>query len=459
MEDTRDLEERQERLVQLRNRAYSRLKAYPGVVDVAIGFKRVGTELTSEPSIIVLVEEKKSRSALGESELVPSEVEGIPTDVQTFTEGVPERLEPGDSLNNERSATRAGTSVGTLGFFGQVTSTQELVLISNHHVLYKNGALDGAEIGSPEHVKCFCCTCNVVAINLMGDKSIDCAMAKLKPRIKVNTVIPGIGRPVGPGVAVLGATVQKRGRTTGLTTGVVTQVTPDRSGGVFTFEVQTNGGNANFTKPGDSGAAVVDASLRIVGLHYAGCNTALPAGSTMKGCVGPVPPFFSRAIGIQRVLNFLGITILTADPANESGATHPPEEEEFIASEARSLEGDLFLKHHDEIVQLVNHDRPTLVTWHRNHGPAFLLELQRAREDPAAPLPTEVNGVSAAALVLNMLAVLEERGTPPLARDIRAHRSELTRRLQDPHEVARLAQGILLRGHRAPVPQRAAVTS
>ena len=429
MADPADLHDRQARLMEIRNRHLDELMAIPGVVNVAVGFKQVGNQLTDEPSIVVLVERKKLELELPPDEVLPKELDGVRVDVMTFNEGEPEVLEPGDALNGERSSGQ-----GTLGFFAKVTATDEIVFVSNHHVLYDSGGQDGDEIGSPMHSGCCCCTCNVVGTNLRAVQADDCAMAKLKSKTKIKTAIPGVGQVAGTADAVMGMTVTKHGQMTNVTTGLITLVTPGPPGTpVFTFRVQTNNGNDNFTKPGDSGSAVVDtATNKIVGLHRAGCNTPLAAGATSGNCTGPVPPYHSTSIGIGRVLAALGIEVLTADPANEHMDDDEPVHEgvaspfDGLADRLRQSEAgvqvlDLYDRHWRECLDLVRHTRRVTVAWHRSQGPAWLAAFARSIKVPEYRIPDELEGVTRAEAIGTIRAAFEAHGSDELKAAIATH--------------------------------------
>ena len=57
------------------------LMRYPNVVGVSEGVRMRGGRPTGESSLVVFVERKIPRDQLGEDELLPSEVDGVPVDV------------------------------------------------------------------------------------------------------------------------------------------------------------------------------------------------------------------------------------------------------------------------------------------------------------------------------------------------------------------------------------------
>jgi hypothetical protein len=56
------------------------------VVGVGIGLRRRKGEPTSEPAIVVSVTQKVPSSQLDPSDVIPSELEGVPVDVQAVGE-------------------------------------------------------------------------------------------------------------------------------------------------------------------------------------------------------------------------------------------------------------------------------------------------------------------------------------------------------------------------------------
>src|SRR5262245_39951309 len=137
----------------------------PGVLSVGYGFKRRAASVTRELSWVIFVRQKKPPSALSSSELIPRELFGIPTDVLTVA-----RLQRLSCLTLEKfdvlvggcvisnlkhyvaTGNLAGDDVGTLGFFGTLnnsSSRDNVVLLSNQHVIAANGAVRGDSFYQP----------------------------------------------------------------------------------------------------------------------------------------------------------------------------------------------------------------------------------------------------------------------------------------------------------------------
>jgi hypothetical protein len=105
---------------------------------------------------------------------------------------------------------------------------------------------------------------------------VDAAIARPIAADLVEKRILEIGEPQGVGEGTLGLQIRKSGRTTGLTSGEITQVdaTVQVSYGagktaVFTDQLIAGAMSAG----GDSGSAVLDGSGRVIGLLFAGSDS------------------------------------------------------------------------------------------------------------------------------------------------------------------------------------------
>jgi hypothetical protein len=109
-----------------------------------------------------------------------------------------------------------------------------------------------------------------------AENVVDCAIARpLSPDL-VRPDILEIGIPKGVGVGALGMDVQKTGRTTGYTTGKITQVDVavqiDYDGHMVQFVDQFMA--TGMSAGGDSGSAVLDMDGSVIGLLFAGSGVA-----------------------------------------------------------------------------------------------------------------------------------------------------------------------------------------
>jgi hypothetical protein len=295
----------------------ARLISMGNVVAVGVGLKVAGDVQTNEPSIVVSVVKKLPTAQLTEAAMVPKTVNGIKTDV--IETGVIKAFQ--DPKQRMRPA-RPGVSIGhyqiTAGTLGcLVQRGGQVFILSNNHVLansnaaqlgdpiYQPGPYDGGtsadQIGVLEQfipigfpgvtppppppgcsplasiLKLFSSpsAAPTPQINEPGNNTVDCALARPTTPDLVNPDILNIGVPIGVGTATLGTALQKSGRTTGYTTGQITQidvtVSVDYGGKVAIYRNQLMAGA--MSQGGDSGSAVLDMQKRVVGLLFAGSDT------------------------------------------------------------------------------------------------------------------------------------------------------------------------------------------
>lgn len=81
----------------------------------------------------------------------------------------------------------------------------------------------------------------------------------------------------------------------------------------------------------------------------------------------------------------------------------------------------LVKEHMDEALNLVNHNRPVMLTWRRKQGPAFLAAFAKSAQDPGYKVPKEVNGVSLETLLTNMAVAFDEHGSERLRQALKEH--------------------------------------
>src|SRR4030095_1212363 len=294
-----------------------------GVTGVGIGYKYTGGKKTDDLSIRVYVEKKKDR--IGKDEKIPSEIDGVKTDVierkfvlQPMRVAVKEieiqsdtgRYEPlkGGISIGPCPAVNGFIYVGTLGIIVTDNSTKNTMLLSNFHVMcIDNQWQVGDTMAQPGRVDGGNCPGDVVGTlqkAVLNDK-VDCAVSSSTARKSVCEVVD-IGAINGTEAASLNMPVRKRGRTTGLTYGHVDDVdltvSVDYEDGLGTVTLHHQIGvqvdsskSSKFGDHGDSGSVVVSDSNKVVGLHF--------AGST-DGTSGVANP-------IQDVLTALNVSLCT----------------------------------------------------------------------------------------------------------------------------------------------------
>ena len=289
------------------------------VVACGVGYKEVGGVRTDELCLIVSVAKKVLRAELAPDDLVPQAVEGIKTDVQET--GVIRALQ--DRTSKWRPAP-GGVSCGhidiTAGTLGCLVSRgDQIYILSNNHVLANSnqaqpgdpilqpGPYDGGTIEDqiatleefvPINFGTDVPTCPIASgvaavlnwlARLLGSQHrleafreslelnlVDAAIARPISADLVEKRILEIGEPQGVGEGSLGLKIRKSGRTTGLTSGEITQVdvivqVGYGTGKTATFTDQLMAGA--MSSGGDSGSAVLDESGRVIGLLFAGSDS------------------------------------------------------------------------------------------------------------------------------------------------------------------------------------------
>ncbi|MGI6425720.1 MAG: hypothetical protein ACOX2A_11120 [Tepidanaerobacteraceae bacterium] len=297
------------------------------VVGLGFGYKIIKGRTTNKPAVIVLVKEKLPEEKILSRELVPKTLSDIPTDV----------IEVGEvrllAARTERARpAKPGMSIGhhkvTAGTFGALVKderTGEPLILSNNHVLAN--ATDGtdgkSQLGDPilqpgvhdggtsqdviAHLERFipisknvvssnCTIANKLerGINKILDiikpnyqvsfvkrtnakNMIDAAVAKPVKAEYVASDIVGLGEITGIDEPKIDMTLQKSGRTTGITSSrinaldvtIKVMLGPDEEA-TFYDQILT----APMAQPGDSGSIVVSNEMKAVGLLFAGSDRA-----------------------------------------------------------------------------------------------------------------------------------------------------------------------------------------
>lgn len=294
------------------------------VVSVGIGYKKVAGKITGELSVVCGVLKKQPLGMLRKEDIIPQTIDNVKTDVVEVGEIVAFQLRTEMIRPAPRGVSigHVKVSAGTLGCL--VKKDGETYILSNNHVLansnnaeigdeiIQQGAYDGgiAGINTIAHLSDFVyinfinepSTCPVAGLyawvgnlvaRLFGRKSrlmayttkykenlVDCAIAK---PVSTGDVSPlsfeGWVALTGKRFAELGMEVRKSGRTTGSTSGRITQVRVTIQVGYgnrvavfsdqFIVEPDTQ---SQFSAPGDSGSIIQDSGDNAVGLLFAGSD-------------------------------------------------------------------------------------------------------------------------------------------------------------------------------------------
>jgi S1-C subfamily serine protease len=258
------------------------LHAYPNVVGTGVSLKVVKNSVTDVPCIVVFVKNKvRPKELLPRA--IPEKINGIPTDVveagtpvlRHYTTRI-RPVPPGYSIGHTR------VTVGTLGCLVRDRDAKETLILSNNHVMAdSNRASLGDPIVQPGPYDGGSHPSDTIAhlvrwkpIVSRGNK-VDAAVARPIRPDAVTPNIPGIGIPRGvrkmDGVGVF---VQKVGRTTQHTTGIVTaynaSIYPLNYPGIGSVEFVSCIVTTGMSAPGDSGSLLLDMDKRATGLLFAG---------------------------------------------------------------------------------------------------------------------------------------------------------------------------------------------
>ena len=288
------------------------------VVGCGVGYKEVAGTRTGELCVVVSVAQKVSREQLAPENLVPQALEGVRTDVQEtgVIRALQARTDKWRPAPGGVSCGHVAITAGTLGCL--VTRGEEIFILSNNHVLADSnqgqpgdpilqpGPHDGGTLADQiatleEFVPInfgtggsICPIATGIAdvsnwlARLVGSQHrlrafqenpelnlVDAAIARPLSADLVEKRILEIGEPQGVGEGTLGLRIRKSGRTTGLTSGEITQVDATvrvsyGMGNTATFTDQLVAGP--MSSGGDSGSAVLDEDGRVVGLLFAGSD-------------------------------------------------------------------------------------------------------------------------------------------------------------------------------------------
>lgn len=330
----------------VKERVEDELLALPNVQAVDINEKTVDGRPTGQLSIVVYVAEKRAASELGDQEMVPGTIEGIPTDVQEETIVLQAAFTPVSEAVLQVDTTkytplRGGISMGPCrsvfleppdvptagnylftGTFGAVvkdrTSGVRMALTNFHVACVDNTWSAGDVMAQPSRVDGGSCPSDRFGTltRAVLSENVDGAVVTIDSGKTSDCSIEAIGAVKGTVAASEGMVVRKRGRTTELTHGSVdsTDVTVsiDYGDGLgpHTLKhqirvVPDTSQNPRFSDKGDSGSVVVNGDNKVLGLLFAG---------TLSGSATFLNP-------IQKVLDELDVDLCVKPTLVPS--THP----------------------------------------------------------------------------------------------------------------------------------------
>ncbi|MCG1012133.1 hypothetical protein JT739_05895 [Tepidanaerobacter sp. GT38] len=316
-----------ERISRILRQHEKKLLSLENVVGVGLGYKIIQNKITNKPAIIVLVKEKIPDEKLLGRNCVPKVLSDIPTDVIEVGEVklLDARIEKARPARPGMSIGHYKITAGTLGAIVKDSKTGRPLILSNNHVLanatdgtdgksaigdaiLQPGAHDGGTSSDviahlerfiPIYRNTTTSTCPIVKrvekivnsilkvikpdyeINFVKKTSsknlVDAAVARPIKDEYVSSDIVGLGKITGIQQPSIGMTVQKSGRTTGVTSSeikamnvVINVMLGPGEEATFYDQILTG----PMAQPGDSGSLVVDENMKAVGLLFAGSDQA-----------------------------------------------------------------------------------------------------------------------------------------------------------------------------------------
>ena len=293
------------------------------IVATGIGIRTRDGVQTGEPAVKVLIDRRGFRSSQRISEQLPTDVRGMPVDVQVAGElklhgyvgPFQQPIPCGVSISNFHADQRRMTrSSGTLGCLVRLDNNK-LCLLTNNHVIgdFNNGMVGEDIIVHPGtlHTNNFSSIARlerVVPISSSGNL-VDCAVAHTGSSLVSGGHVTYSLNP-NPIGASLQLVVKKDGARTATTSGKVVMIdarvgpfdVPGIGPAFFEDQIVIDGGAGKFSDSGDSGALVVTTgSHRPVGLLFAGIGGHFTVANRIEHVMS--------ALGIQEFIGQAAVTV------------------------------------------------------------------------------------------------------------------------------------------------------
>ena len=259
-----------------------------GAIGVDVDYKYIKSEKTDKLGITVYVKKKLTKEDLTADEAVPTEIEGVPTDVVECLNVWPGTMAGDDPLAGGLSITSVTTGgTGTLGIIIPQGGTP--VALSAAHVMVSSLPGVGQTVIEPSNGNYPQNSIGTVSNVQFGPPSnLDAAIVPVQGRGTRVGYINQIGQVANFAPPGENQYVRKMGATTGLTEGTVSSATftwkYKSPLGVITLYNQVKVVGGDFARPGDSGSAIVTLigdKLYMVGMivsgnegHFTVCNNS-----------------------------------------------------------------------------------------------------------------------------------------------------------------------------------------
>jgi len=283
-----------EDMMKVKKQVEDELSKKANVIGVGVGLKEVDGKITDKPAIRVYVEKKVPESQLKPEDVIPKKIEGYDTDVietgEVWALGFLD-LQETNRKGKIRPAV-GGVSIGhigiTAGTLGCVVTKNKMPkILSNNHVLANS---NDANIGDPitqpgpydfdSQCKLNYQYCKIAELedfepikfttgSVKKYNLIDAAIAAPINEKYVKYEMLGAPYPIGVRKPEVGLQVIKSGRTTGVSSGVITDISATfavryskNRMAYFTDQIVTT----KISEGGDSGSLVMDTRGYAVGL-------------------------------------------------------------------------------------------------------------------------------------------------------------------------------------------------
>jgi hypothetical protein len=304
---------------------------------------------------------------------------------------------------------------------------------------------------------------------------VDAALIQLDGGMKYKADIEEIGAIKGTyAVTEAEATpgpyqVQKRGATTGRTSGEIVSIhqdgyttdadEPDPPGNpdpalrlhrhytgaisIRTPDSNSPTGMGTFGAGGDSGSAVLNLKQELIGILFMASENGLAAATPIgqitsaldvtiattaaAGIVQVVPDAVGSPMAAHAESAFGGAGLAMRGAAAPVMARIEEIEREITATPAGRELADLVLRHFDEVQTLVNTNRRVATVWHRNGGPQLVQGLVRLIQMPDEVLPDQIDGRPLSECLARLQKSLMRYASPTLSLDLTLYTSRFAR--------------------------------
>ena len=275
------------------------LMSHPDVEGVGVGRRRRGGRKTDEYAVVIHLRHKLPPAQVPKGRLLPTQLRYVDPDGTEVVAGVDvqERAKPEPEAARVRPVP-GGVSIGitgpqlgsgTLGGWVWDTVTRQIVGLSNAHVF---GSSPGVMVIQPAHENGGLAPADRIGTVLRAG-TLDAAIAEPDRPSLIDASILGAGSGVFEiAEATVDMRVQKTGRASGVTFGVVDLIDFDSDYHGSHTDLWVDAEEGDFSSGGDSGALYLEANdaepnarRRAVGLHWGGSGTS--------GVGHPLPAVFN----------------------------------------------------------------------------------------------------------------------------------------------------------------------